>query len=214
MTKQLLTIASGAALAVAALNAQPSQMEPASQQLSWTATPEYKSNVIHMNRPDGQTGPVLGKPFSGVEVRHIVQTLADGTHVDQPEATACYRDAQGRMRAENSNRVLIYDPVSGLVYNLAPRTKTYRKTPISDSTASTTIAATNSGTWVAADDSHPVTYGDVSARQMHTHNSVPPVTEDLQPQVINGIRAKGARVTMTVPKGAFGNDRDVKVVNE
>ena len=38
--------------------------------------------------------------------------------------------------------------------------------------------------------------------------------EDLQPQVVNGIRAKGSRVTMTIPKGAFGNDRDVKVINE
>src|SRR6266852_2890768 len=46
------------------------------------------------------------------------------------------------------------------------------------------------------------------------HTSVPPVMEDLQPQVVNGIRAKGSRVTMTIPKGAFGNDRDVKVVNE
>src|SRR5256886_3831916 len=45
--------------------------------------PEYKFNVIHMNRPDGQTGPLLEKPFAAIEVRHVIQTLADGTHVDQ-----------------------------------------------------------------------------------------------------------------------------------
>jgi hypothetical protein len=214
MTKQLLVISAGAALAAAVLDAQTSRVELAFQQPGWTATSEYKFNVIHMNRPDGQTGPVAGKPFSAIEVRHVIQTLADGTHVDQPETTASYRDAQGRMRAEHRNRVLIYDPVAGFVYALDTRTKTYRKTPISDGTASTTIAATNSGTWVATDHSTPPAYGDVSARRMHGHNRVPPLTEDLQPQVVNGIRAKGSRVTMTVPKGTFGNDRDVNVVNE
>jgi len=118
------------------------------------------------------------------------------------------------MRAEHPDRVLIYDPVAGFVYALDTRTKTYRKTLISDRTASATIAATNSGTWVATNHSNPPAYGDLSARQMHGHTSVPPVMEDLQPQVVNGIRAKGSRITMTIPKGAFGNDRDIKVVNE
>ena len=213
MTKQLLIVGAGAVLMAAAINAQTSRMESAFQQPGWMATPEYKFNVVHMNRPDGQTGPVLSKPFSAIEVRHIIQTLADGTHVDQPEATACYRDAQGRMRAENPDRVLIYDPVGGFVYNLETRTKRYRQTALSSDSRSTTIAATRSGTWIATDDYAPAR-GDLSARQMHGHSSVPPVTEDLPSQIINGIRTKGARVTMTVPKGTFGNDRDVQVVNE
>src|SRR5260370_39137532 len=130
MTKQLLNVGAYAALAAAALHAQPSRTESAFQQPGWTATPEYKFNVTHMNRPDGQTGPILGKPFSAIEVRHVIQTLADGTHVDQPETPAFYRDAQGRMRTENPDRVLIYDPVSGFVYALDVGKKTYRKTPI------------------------------------------------------------------------------------
>ncbi|HKA01147.1 MAG TPA: hypothetical protein VKE70_31760, partial [Candidatus Solibacter sp.] len=44
------------------------------------------------------------------------------------------------------------------------------------------------------------------------HNSG--TTEELAAQVINGVRAKGSRVTITIPAGSFGNDRDVKVVNE
>ena len=117
------------------------------------------------------------------------------------------------MRAENPDRVLIYDPVGGFVYNLETRTKRYRQTALSSDSRSTTIAATRSGTWIATDDYAPAR-GDLSARQMHGHSSVPPVTEDLPSQIINGIRTKGARVTMTVPKGTFGNDRDVQVVNE
>ena len=140
--------------------------------------------------------------------------MADGTHVDQPEATASYREAQGRMRVENPDRILIYDPVAGFVYNLGTHTKTYRKRPLSGNSASTTIAATRSGTWIATSDSYPPDRGDLSARQMHGQHGVPPVTEDLPRQIINGIPTKGARVTITVPKGAFGNDRDIQVVNE
>src|SRR5258708_28588729 len=193
--KQLLAIVAGAVLAVGELGAQTAGMRSAFQQIGWMATHEYRFDVLHMNRPDGQTGPVHGKPFSGTEVRHVIQTLVDGTHVDQMETTASYRDAQGRMRAENRDRVLIYDPVSGFVYNLDPRTKTYRKTPISDRTSSATIAATASGTWVATDDSHPPAYGDVSARRGIMHSGPPPVTEDLRREVINGITCNEARMT-------------------
>ena len=41
-----------------------------------------------------------------------------------------------------------------------------------------------------------------------------PVTEDLQPQMINGLLARGSRITTTIPMGAFGNDREIKVVSE
>jgi len=38
--------------------------------------------------------------------------------------------------------------------------------------------------------------------------------EDLPPQMINGVLAAGWRRTVIIPAGSFGNDRDVKVVNE
>jgi hypothetical protein len=155
----------------------------------------------------------LDKAFSATEVRHALQTLPDGTHIDQPETTTCYRDAQGRMREETADHVLIFDPVAGFVYNLDPHSKTYRKTRVLASN-STTIAAARSGTWIASTSSHPPSHGDVSVRYSHNGEAAAPVTEDLQPQIVNGIQAKGSRVTITIPKGAFGNDREVKVVNE
>jgi hypothetical protein len=36
----------------------------------------------------------------------------------------------------------------------------------------------------------------------------------LTPQFLDGVYVKGARVTTTIPSGAIGNDRDLKVVNE
>jgi hypothetical protein len=38
--------------------------------------------------------------------------------------------------------------------------------------------------------------------------------EDLGQQFISGISAKGSRVTITIPVGALGNDRELKVVND
>ncbi len=38
--------------------------------------------------------------------------------------------------------------------------------------------------------------------------------EDLGTQVINGVQAQGARVTNTIPVGAIGNNRELKVVSE
>jgi len=40
------------------------------------------------------------------------------------------------------------------------------------------------------------------------------VTEDLGLKTVNGVMAKGSRVTITIPAGALGNNRDIKVVNE
>jgi hypothetical protein len=40
------------------------------------------------------------------------------------------------------------------------------------------------------------------------------VEETLPVQFLNGLLVKGSRVTITIPAGTFGNNRDLKVVNE
>src|SRR5215472_12413134 len=103
MTKLIWLIA---ALSTETLLGQntPSQM---AQQHGWITFPSSGTTItVHNTRPDGQTGPVLGRPFFGTEVRHTSQTLGDGTHVDQNDTSAFYRDSQGRMRTENGRKVL------------------------------------------------------------------------------------------------------------
>jgi hypothetical protein len=39
-------------------------------------------------------------------------------------------------------------------------------------------------------------------------------TEDLGRQMVNGVTAKGSRVTITIPAGSIGNNQEIKVVNE
>jgi hypothetical protein len=139
----------------------------------------------------GQSKPVTDRPFSGAEVRRTVQTLADGTHVDRTETGSLYRDAQGRTRSESSRRVVIYDPVAGFTYNLDKSTKTYEK--------------------------YPIPGGHMSAYHAQAFHDSPgghPSIENLPPQFVNGISAKGSRITTVIPAGALGNDRDIRIVNE
>jgi hypothetical protein len=49
---------------------------------------------------------------------------------------------------------------------------------------------------------------------MHHEPVAQAVTEELAPEIVNGVGVKGSHITMTIPVGAFGNDREVKVINE
>jgi hypothetical protein len=188
------------------------------QQHGWIGFPSSGTTItVHNMRPDGQTGPVQGRPFSGTEIRRTTQTLADGTHVEQNDTSAFYRDSQGRMRTESGRKVLIYDPVAGFTYNLDTSMKTYKKYPIGAG-GSTSIAVVGDSTWVKSADEKgphmPVDTVPSGSRPFHSETVAQSTTEELPPQVVNGILAKGSRISMTIPVGTFGNDRDVKVVHE
>jgi hypothetical protein len=159
-----------------------------------------------MNMLDGQTGPVLGKPFSATEVRHSSQVLADGTHVDRTDTSTFVRDDRGRMRTANDKNILIFDPVAGYNYGLDVRTKTYQraKLPPKLNAVSIAVSGGRSSTSTSSGDGH---YESPRAPQGA-------VTEELPQQSVNGIPAKGQRMTITIPAGTFGNDRELKVVTE
>src|SRR5712671_1714496 len=82
---------------------------------------------------------VTGAPYSATQTTEHIQTLADGTHITQPEQKALmYRDSAGRTRSESypgSPRsdqpapvmVFIIDPVAGFRYQLDSREKIARK---------------------------------------------------------------------------------------
>jgi hypothetical protein len=192
--------------------------QSAYQQNEWIGFPGGGAVTVHNLRPEAQTGPVLGHPFSAAEVRHTRQTLADGTNVDHTDTSAFYRDAQGRMRTESAHRVLIYDPVAGYTYNLDLSHRTYQKDAIRPGIGSTSIAVVGDSTWIKSATGSgphmPVESSPVGSRSFHGETARQPVTEDLGAQTVNGIPARGSRITITIPAGAFGNGRDVKVVNE
>jgi hypothetical protein len=158
-----------------------------------------------MNMLDGQAGPVVGHPFSATEVRHSSQVLADGTHVDRTDSSTFIRDDRGRMRTANDKTILIFDPVAGYNYGLDARTKTYQRSKLPDKLKTVTIAVSGGRS------STSTSSGDGQVTRTMPKGAV---AEELPRQEINGIPAKGERITTTIPAGTFGNDRDVKVVNE
>lgn len=172
----------------------------AAQPVNWRLHPDAHG----MNMLDGQAGPVVGRPFSANEVRHSTQVLADGTHVDRTDTSSFIRDDRGRMRTANDKTVLIFDPVEGYNYGLDVPTKSYQrqKLPAKLQTVTIAVAGGHSSTTTSS--------GDGKASRVPSGA----VSEDLPAQMINGVLAKGSRITMTIPAGTFGNDREVKVVNE
>ena len=200
MMKQILIFAAAAA----SLFAQSTHYGNAFQHPGWIAAPGSAPTTVHMSHPEGeQSGPVVGRPFSGIEVRHSRQTLSDGTHVDSSDTTKVYRDVQGRLRVESPQRVEIFDPVAGFEYDLRLESKTYKKVFIGDKN-SFSVAVVGSWSFTSSSSDSPSAAGSKER----------PGTEHLTPQLISGINAKGLRVTSTIPAGSFGNDRDIKVVNE
>ena len=177
------------------------------QQEGWIRFPGAGRTTVHPDTLVGQSGPVTGKPLSAHEVRRTVQVLSDGSRIDNSETDYFSRDSMGRMRTETATGVLIYDPVAGFTYDLTKRNKTYTKSPLSPD-VTVTIAAQAHQSSVS---SHS---GADDATQQQSKNGISGVIADLPAQVVNGIYLKGSRVTVTIPVGAVGNDRELKSVNE
>ncbi len=142
---------------------------------------------------------IAGAPFSGVQVREMRQSLANGNQIQRLEDTRFYRDGQGRMRIEvpqpnptnDRARVLIeiFDPVAGVAYLLDPSNMTGRKSAYIGPKAKDRPAARKP---------QP---GQVQE-------------EDLGTRKINGFEATGQRTTQTIPAGAIGNRQPILSVTE
>jgi hypothetical protein len=203
------------ALMSSTMVAQVSLTSTSVQQPSWLGSPDWSAITVHVNVPEGQAGPVLHKPFSAIEVRHSQQVLPDGTHIDHSDASHFYRDAQGRMRVEGSQVVVLFDPTIDATYTVHLKEKIYDQHSAGGGKYSTTVAA-------YGNSNHINTPGIVGPVQSVKFGEIPyrsdPVThvetEQLGQKFIHGIACKGTRVAMTIPAGAVGNDRDMRVVNE
>jgi hypothetical protein len=151
---------------------------------------------------------VTGSPVSAKEVRKTVQTLSDGTVLENTSTTLFYRDSQGRTRTDETTpngTVLIQDPVAGLRITLMPGTKTARQ-----ANAPALAAALREGaSWVTTTSQLEPHAGKKSAQTRKNTNS-----ENLGLQNQNGVMAEGTRTTVTIPQGQIGNNRDIRVVNE
>lgn len=157
---------------------------------------------------------IKNKPFAATEERHSLQTLGDGTRIENMQTNRLFRDAEGRTRVEEMNgTVSIYDPTSGTRVQLDPATKTARKG------GSGFVYGYNTSSYGALNLNTYAGYsnGILSALTKNPSNMqgvMSETTENLGTQAVNGVNASGVRTTMVIPKGQIGNNKDIKVMTE
>jgi len=178
----------------------------AAQQAAQPASPEVAAGSANAQG----VARANGIAYSADQFSVTTQTLPDGTKITVKRSYKIYRDSAGRIRhetlatnlesAEPNNLPLsisIQDPVAGVAYNLNPRDHTARKTEI------------------RRPASPPPRQTTASANPTPARPFVPqPTREDLGTQVIEGVEAKGERITRTIPEGAVGNDRPIQSTQE
>jgi hypothetical protein len=157
--------------------------------------------------PQGQRGA----PYSATKETQTIQTLSDGTHITRKSHTRFYRDSQGRIRTElflpvppNSStdepmQILINDPVEGVTYSLNPRNHTGTR---------------NDFRRMVPQQPPPKPPASTPPPQPPRQLLPKPTSEDLGMQMIDGLWARGRKMTMTIPVDTQGNDRPLVTVTE
>lgn len=156
--------------------------------------------------PDGAR-VVEGAPYQAQVSTETVQTLGDGNRIVRRATGTMARDGAGRVRRahtmEGSDRdaprmTAIDDPVAGARYVLFADRKVAHKMPWRR-------PGEGGGRMPPEPGDHPRgPKGDRPA----------PKTESLGKRTIAGVEADGTRETITIPAGAFGNEKAVEVVAE
>ncbi len=181
---------------------------------------------------DGEV--VKDKPYSADAVTEMVQTLNSGNRVVQNSSAKIYRDSAGRTRREEAMKaggpravsgevpimISIYDPVSGVFYNLDSNTKTAHKmtAPRMPDLSEDVKAGAKSKAKRAPDGvaGAVVSGGSISAggNTVAWSSNAEINKESLGTQTIEGVEAEGTRVTLTIPAGKIGNDSPIVTVSE
>jgi hypothetical protein len=239
MTKTILKLAAVLAVTVASLPAQTGEVtgspfQQASQMGTEPMMPKPTTAGGWVAVTPGGRGSqqaVAGKPFSATEERKTVQTLGDGTQLENSDSNLFYRDSQGRTRVEQTvqgrTRIVIADPVAQTTVVLDPATKTARKnTNFVFAAQKGTPAGTRGGPMpqavMRAGRGGPAPAGVLEAAAAGRAAGVRgagvqdplPTSEELGVETVNGVAAQGMRNTQIIPAGRIGNNRDLHVVNE
>jgi hypothetical protein len=162
---------------------------------------------------------VKNAPYSADVVTERTNTLADGNHIRQSNASKVYRDSEGRTRREQSVNlsglaqsanmpplVFIHDPVGGVDYALNAKDRTGTK---SSFTPRTPGSASGPGAGAPPGPGRgPHGMGRMNASNQNVK------TESLGKQTIEGLQAEGTRTTFTIPAGQMGNEQPIQIVTE
>jgi len=168
---------------------------------------------------------VKGAPYKAEAVTEIAQPLADGNKISRRTASLVSRDSSGRTRREVTlatvgpvlgpgvpRHIFIHDPVAGTTFILEPDRKIARRMP-------GFVGHEGPGGRGRHDaEGRPGPGGRFFNQRVKGPGpegaEAPRQTEPLGSQTIDGLEATGTRTTSTIPAGAIGNERPIKVVSE
>ena len=186
---------------------------------------------------------VKGAPYSAEAVTETTQVFADGNRIVRKNTAQVYRDGEGRTRREQTigmigpfaaggdppQTVFIHDPVSGDNYILDARTKTARKvrarvTFEREAKREAEVEA-KAKAMAHADSKHREKVSGYTFQMpapgpggpdimFYSTDGREPKVEQLGESVVEGVKATGKRVTVTIPAGSIGNERDIDIVTE
>ena len=191
--------------------------------------------IVGAANTDPMSGPVVsGSPFTADSTTIVVQTLGDGTRIEQRSTAKIYRGATGRVRREQTiigldtlnpsatpQTVVSFDSVPGdsMPYVLDPLTKVARRMPralvLSPfggylSGVSTFRVRSRAGDLADA----AINLQGLNLPRRGVPNDLRPVEEQLGTRQIDGLKATGRRTTTTIPQGRIGNDRPIQITDE
>jgi hypothetical protein len=182
-----------------------------------------------------ETGrPVAGAPYSAEAVTEVTQLLHDGNRIENRTSVTVARDSQGRVRREQRAVVVgplvaqapepiitITDPSSGVFITLDAERKVAIRTPrppdgqfrtMGGSVRGGVGAGVGVGVGVGGGGEPPPLPPPPLRAQPVSQGETR--TESLGTMDIEGVRAEGTRVTVTIPAGAIGNQLPIAVVTE
>ncbi len=172
---------------------EANQLRNLTAQMERLRSADERLQVIQGNVFFAASGTVKGRPFSATEENRSLQVLGNGAKIENNTVRKLFRDSEGRTRAEDAQGIVtIVDPVARFRATLDPKTKTARKTNQAGGGA----------------------FSAPSIRTARVGNTGSELKEKLGLQPVNGVSARGERVTVTIPKGDIGNDGELKVVTE
>ncbi len=160
----------------------------------------------------GNSARAARLPYTAQYKTTQVKTLANGTTISHETTDVVAVDSEGRrMNAYTTTpqsadqtpttRVTVFDPVA--------RTSSSWNVP-GDRVTVIQMPAPGSGQSTCA--TRPGVMGSVMPATTVPHEK--PVIEDLGTETIQGVEARGRRMTMTIPAGAIGNDEPLVRTNE
>jgi hypothetical protein len=154
--------------------------------------------------------PVTGAPYSADTGTEVVQQLADGNRIVQRATGSVARDAQGRIRREQT--LTGFGPVqSGSAVRIVTISNPAERRQFR-------LDEMRKTAWVLRlPPPRPMREppaGGPPAGAPPAPPSQPLRTEQLAPMQIEGVRAEGTRTVLVLPAGTLGNERPIEIVNE